>query len=226
MLLCVAVLVVLMVGFIFFKGLSAFRGTYSDQTPGSAASREAAGIAARHFPPEVLKAMDLATDPCSDFYTYACGTFQDITHVEADQNEWARAWSGVSARNNELLREVVETDHGLAGDFYRSCMNMTAINAMGNGPIQPFKDALRNLKSCEARKPAPFARFHKSDLDCGVATLQPLIVKWQMIDIKVFFDWSVEVNPHQPDAYALNLMQVSLNPKPEPGTPRSKVLKP
>jgi len=35
-----------------------------------------------------------------------------------------------------LHREVVETDHGLAGDFYRSCMNMTAINAMGNRPIQ------------------------------------------------------------------------------------------
>ena len=37
--------------------------------------------------------------------------------------------------------------------------------------------------------------------------MQPLIVKWQLIDIKVFFDWSVEVNPHKPDEYALNIMQ-------------------
>ena len=202
---------VVVIGFaiVFFKGLHRFQGTdVPNPSPGtSSAAKEASRIAARHFPQEVLKAMDLSADPCSDFYTYACGTFQEITEIEPDQNEWARAWSGVSARNNELLREVIETDHGLAGDFYKSCMNMSAIDAMGNEPIQPYRKELETLKSCEARSDQPFARFHKAKPKCGIHTLQPLIVKWQLIDIKVFFDWSVEVNPHKPDEYALNLMQ-------------------
>jgi len=203
---CLAFLVVLGAAIIFFKGLHSFQGTYTNPAADAAKSaKEASRIAARHFPHEVLKAMDLSADPCGDFYTYACGTFQEITQIEGDQNEWARAWSGVSARNNELLREVVETDKGLAGDFYHSCMNMSAINAMGNRPIEPFRNALETLKSCEARKDLPFAKFHHPK--CGADTLQPLIVKWQMIDIKVFFDWSVEVNPHKPTEYALNLMQ-------------------
>ena len=206
---CLGMAVVIGFALVFFKGLHRFQSTYASPTPAgtSSAAKEASRIAARHFPQEVLKAMDLSADPCSDFYTYACGGFQEITQIEPDQNEWARAWSGVSARNNELLREVVETDHGLAGDFYKSCMNMSAIDAMGNGPIQPYRKELESLKSCEARADEPFARFHKVKPKCGVQTLQPLIVKWQLIDIKVFFDWSVEVNPHKPDEYALNIMQ-------------------
>ena len=207
MLFCVGVLVMGGVGVVFVRSLRSLEGAYTSASPGvSQAAQESSAIASRHFPDQVLKAMDLAADPCSDFYTYACGTFQEITHVEGDQNEWARSWSGVSARNNELLREVVETDRGLAGDFYRSCMNMSALNAIGNAPIQPYRRKLDKLKSCAAR--VPFERFHKDhERKCGIATLQPLIVDWHMIDIKVFFDWSVEVNPHEPNAYALNLMQ-------------------
>ena len=207
MLFCVGVLVMGGVGVVFVRSLRSLEGAYTSASPGvSQAAQESSAIASRHFPDQVLKAMDLAADPCGDFYTYACGTFQEITHVEGDQNEWARSWSGVSARNNELLREVVETDRGLAGDFYRSCMNMSALNAIGNAPIQPYRRKLDKLKSCAAR--VPFERFHKDhERKCGIATLQPLIVDWHMIDIKVFFDWSVEVNPHEPNAYALNLMQ-------------------
>jgi hypothetical protein len=138
---CLGLLVVIGAGFIFFKTLHSYQQTgridikpASDTGAGGGPSShhlEASRIASRHFAQEVLKAMDLTVDPCSDFYAYSCGTFQEITQLEPDQNEWARAWSGVSARNNELLREVMETDEGLAGNFYKSCMNMTAINELG-----------------------------------------------------------------------------------------------
>jgi putative endopeptidase len=155
--------------------------------------------------PQVLNSMDLTADPCSDFYQYACGTFLDVTEVEEDQNEWALSWSGVNARNSELLREVVETDRGIAGDFYRSCLNMTRINELGTEPLKPFLAAVETLRGCTEALKLPFASVHKRT--CGVDTLLPLVVKWQMIDIKVFFDWSIEVNPHDPTQYAVSLMQ-------------------
>uniref|UniRef100_A0A7S0DV73 Peptidase M13 C-terminal domain-containing protein n=1 Tax=Hanusia phi TaxID=3032 RepID=A0A7S0DV73_9CRYP len=204
----VGVVVLISAAIFFVKKLKSFQQQYDNPATEAGESREsqeAAKIAARHFPHEVLKAMDLSADPCQDFYSYACGTFQEITQVEADQNEWARAWSGVSARNNELLREVVETDQGLAGDFYRSCMNMTRINELGSTPIEPYKKALDSLRSCKEHSHVPFARFHPTP--CGLAALQELLVQWHMSDIKVFFDWSVEVNPHDPSKYAVNLMQ-------------------
>jgi len=48
-------------------------------------------------------------------------------------------------------------------------MNMSAINAMGNAPIQPFRKALESLKSCEARQQLPFAKFHQHS-KCGADT--------------------------------------------------------
>mmetsp|Transcript_47651 Transcript_47651/g.113427 ORF Transcript_47651/g.113427 Transcript_47651/m.113427 type:complete len:747 (+) Transcript_47651:60-2300(+) len=177
-------------------------GGPADDVP---ASQLAAKLAARHFPDQVLNSMDLTADPCGDFYQFACGTFLDVTQVEEDQNEWALSWSGVSGRNSELLREVVETDKGLAGDFYRSCLNMTRINQLGTAPLQPFLEAVETLRGCSEAAKLPFAKVHKRT--CGIETLVPLVVKWQMIDIKVLFDWSIEVNPHDPTQYAVSLMQ-------------------
>jgi len=204
----VGFIVLIIVGVVFLQKLKLFTLQYTNpatEAGESAGAQAAARVAARHFPNEVLKAMDLSVDPCSDFYSYACGQFQAITELEPDQNEWARSWSGVSARNNELLREVVETDHGIAGTFYRSCLNMTQINLLGSKPLQPFLAKLREVRGCTEAKSKPFSRLHK--YRCGAETLTAVIVKWQQIDIKVFFDWSVEVNPHDPTKYALNLMQ-------------------
>mmetsp|Transcript_36762 Transcript_36762/g.88853 ORF Transcript_36762/g.88853 Transcript_36762/m.88853 type:complete len:744 (+) Transcript_36762:244-2475(+) len=200
-----AFVVLALVALAFFHKLDILQGSFLPTSPpptGGAAAKAAASIASRHFPHEVLKAMNLGADPCTDFYEFSCGTFQLITQVEPDQNEWARAWSGVSARNNELLREVIETDRGIAGEFWRSCNNMSRINELGSAPLKPYLEKLKGLKAC--------AMYSNTVIDkspCGLKTLWPLVAEWQRIDVKVFFDWSVEVDPHEPTRYALNLMQ-------------------
>jgi predicted metalloendopeptidase len=138
-------------------------------------------------PPDMAVLMKPDLNPCDDFYQYACGGFLETTALKPDQLSFANSWDGVQHNNTARLLPFLEKSDNAAGVFYKSCMNQTAIEEVGTAPLSPFIKQVSEIK----------------DLD----SLEAVIFWWHKANVVVFYDWSVESNPDQPEESALYLMQ-------------------
>src|SRR5665811_45701 len=73
-----------------------------------------------------LSAIDRKTNPCNDFYQFACGTWLKNNPIPADQASWGR-FSELNERNRAILRSILDAaaaaknrdaDTQKIGDYY------------------------------------------------------------------------------------------------------------
>src|SRR5437868_6853404 len=86
-----------------------------------------------------VDALDRKTDPCVDFYQFACGGWLAKNPVPADRSSYGRL-TEVQERNLAILRRILETpgadgDRGKAADYYAACMDESKIEADGLSPV-------------------------------------------------------------------------------------------
>ena len=128
--------------------------------------------------------LDVAANPCSDFYEFANGAWRGANPIPARTQRWSRRWAAREANRQQLktlLEELAAKADRLAdptarqlGDYYAACMNEPAIDAAGVTPLAPLLAeiaAVRDLAGVqrvirrlhELAVPAPFVLTGASD---------------------------------------------------------------
>ena len=102
--------------------------------------------------------MDKSADPCVDFYKYACGGWNKLNPMPADQARWG-VYSKIEEENERFLWGVLEQaaystaarneNEQKIGDYFGACMNEAAIESAGAKPLDEPLARIAALQSQE-----------------------------------------------------------------------------
>ena len=137
------------------------------------ASGQSAKPAATPYTPVLdVSAMDKTVNPCVDFFSYSCGGWLKNNPIPPDQAAWG-IYNKVQEDNRQVLRQILEAAAAPSpnrsaaeqkiGDYYASCMDESAIEKLGAGPLKADLDRIARLKSKD-ELPAELARLHPDDV--------------------------------------------------------------
>ena len=139
---------------------------------------------------ELIANLDASTDPCTDFYQFACGGWLAQNPLPADKPVWGRAFGELGERNRLILREILEQDQGRSGRLYAACMDATARSEAGVAPLAPYLRAIDALDTSDLT--ALFALI--GDFDAGIGS-------------GALFSFGLSIDFEQPELHISNLGQ-------------------
>jgi predicted metalloendopeptidase len=157
------------------------------------ATRLASSMQIAGFPSDMKDNIDVTVNPCSDFYEFACGKYDDENRdkIEAFKSSRSYAWDTAEKNIRENLIEILKKDDGPAGKLYNSCMDVDAIEKLGNAPLLPWLKYIDAINDKDALVTA-CTEFSKHDMDN-------------------FFGWWISQDPHDSSRKVFYLSQTSFS---------------
>lgn len=92
-----------------------------------------------------LASMDRTADPCADFYQYTCGGWRKNNPIPSDQAAWD-VYGKLANENEQFLWGILldmenaknrTPNQQKIGDYFGACMDTSAIDKLGDTPLQP-----------------------------------------------------------------------------------------
>lgn len=97
----------------------------------------------------VLNAIDSSTEPCNDFYQFACGGFIKNTFIPDDKlivDTFTELSDHIDIQLRTIIEDEIDANESrvfkLVKQMHRSCMNRTEVEALG---LEPFNAILRQI---------------------------------------------------------------------------------
>jgi putative endopeptidase len=118
-----------------------------------------------------VTSLDRSVDPCVDFYKFSCGGWQKNNPIPADQSGWS-VYAKLGNENQQFLWGILEADakaknrtpvQQKVGDYFASCMNTQAIDALGKKPVAGELAKVDALKTREELAAAIATLHHETD---------------------------------------------------------------
>jgi putative endopeptidase len=139
---------------------------------GTPSLREKPLTALPYTPSLDIPSMDRTANPCNDFYQYTCGGWRANNPIPADQASWS-VYGKLADENSRYLWGVLDelskpgskrtVAQQQIGDYFASCMNVTAINDLGAKPLRPLLAEIDALSSRKAMAPFLAAEHLRSN---------------------------------------------------------------
>ncbi|RHY15443.1 hypothetical protein DYB25_005450, partial [Aphanomyces astaci] len=97
------------------------------------------------FPTEITSLMDQTVDPCTDFFSYSCGTWYNKTTLYS--NITINVHTVLDAVADKVIEKLLNAKLPKLAEFYDACMDTHTLDTLGLAPIEAHLKAIRSANS-------------------------------------------------------------------------------